>query len=243
LERPWPPSSLSLLSLQCRGSSVQALRSEPLGAVWVHAALSHRGTARLLSSHSRGRGSGCTRWWSFSHSARKATAGLTATCPTQPGTASSCLAASVVTPARPVLPTEDPVLAKARAVVVTLLHCEESRGAVVHRQKERRVPTQGAQAPPCVVPAAAKKRVSKQASEKPLAFEPGPATAVARRAGADDPAGVAAEPTPQKWCPLYERSLHDVTACHHIGYLVKIRRERLTKRAAMGATHSCYECG
>jgi hypothetical protein len=49
------------------------------------------------------------------------------------------------------------------------------------------------------------------------------------------------EPTPRKWCPLYETSLHDVTACLYIEHLVEICSERLAKRAIVGVTHGCYE--
>jgi hypothetical protein len=64
-----------------------------------------------------------------------------------------------------------------------------------------------------------------------------------RRDGAGESVGVAMEPTPQKWFPLHETSLHDVTACRHIGQVVEIRRERLAKHAAEGLPHGCHKCG
>jgi hypothetical protein len=88
-----------------------------------------------------------------------------------------------------------------------------------------------------------KKRAHMNAPEKPLAAELGLAAAAGRKAGVGNPAGAITELTPSKWCPLHETSLHDITAGHHIYHLVEIRKERLAKRAAMGAIHGCYECG
>jgi hypothetical protein len=93
------------------------------------------------------------------------------------------------------------------------------------------------------VPAAEKKRVRKHVLDKPLAADPGPIDVVGRKVKASDPAGVTAEPTPKKWCPLHETSLHDTTACRHINKLVEIHRECLVKHAVVGATHGCDECG
>jgi hypothetical protein len=64
-----------------------------------------------------------------------------------------------------------------------------------------------------------------------------------RRDGVGGSVGIATELTPQKWCPLHETSLHDVTACRHIGHLVEIHRERLAMHAAEGFPHYCHECG
>jgi hypothetical protein len=118
---------------------------------------------------------------------------------------------------QPALTIEIPEPAKAGAVVVTPHHREESCGAAVHCQQERHGPAQKE-------PIATRKRASKCAPEKHLAIEPGPIAAAGRRAGAGGLMGVTTEPTPQKWCPLHETSLHDVTACRHIGHLVEIRR-------------------
>jgi hypothetical protein len=125
-------------------------------------------------------------------------------------------------------------------VVVTLHHREESRGAAMRRQQERHRPAQRVQIPPSMAPAAARKRESKCAPEKPLPLSQDPSS---QRAGAGGPVGVTPEPTPQKWCPLPETSLHDVRACHYIRHLVEIRRECLAKHAAEGVTHDSYECG
>jgi hypothetical protein len=132
-----------------------------------------------------------------------------------------------------------PAPAKAKAVVVTLLRREDSCGDAVHRQQERQAPAWEVRAPPGLVPTVAKKRASRHAPEKPQAAKPGPATAARRKAGAGNPTGATAEPTPQKWCPLHETSLHDATACRHISHLGEIRKERHAKHAAVGATHNC----
>jgi hypothetical protein len=42
---------------------------------------------------------------------------------------------------------------------------------------------------------------------------------------------------------LHETSLHDITACLHIGHLVEIPKEYLAKRATKGMTHGYHECG
>jgi hypothetical protein len=144
---------------------------------------------------------------------------------------------------QPALVTEVPMPAKAGATVVTFLRPEEGRGTAMHRQQGWRAPTPQVLVPLGSTVTAAKKRASKRAPEKPLVVEPGPATVVGRRAGVGHPTGVAAEPSPRKWCPLYETSLHYVTTCRYIGHLVEIRRECLAKRAAVGAAHGCYECG
>jgi hypothetical protein len=64
-----------------------------------------------------------------------------------------------------------------------------------------------------------------------------------RKAGASNPAGSIAQPTPWKWFPLHESSLHVVMACRHIGRLVEICKVLLAKCAAVGVTHGYYECG
>jgi hypothetical protein len=136
-----------------------------------------------------------------------------------------------------------PALVKAGATVITFLRRKECRSATARHQQERQAPAQEALAPPGPVPAATKKRATRHAREKPLAAEPGPAAAVGRKARAGNLAGVTAEPTPRKWYPLHETSLNDATACRHISHLVEIRKECLAKCVAVGATHSCYECG
>jgi hypothetical protein len=125
---------------------------------------------------------------------------------------------------QPALTTQIPKPAKAGAVVVTPRHREESCSAAVHRQQERHGPAQKERAPSGAVPIATRKRASKCAPEKHLAIEPGPIAAAGRRAGAGGLMGVTTDPTPRKWCPLHEMSLHDVMACRHIGHLVEIHR-------------------
>jgi hypothetical protein len=120
-----------------------------------------------------------------------------------------------------------PAPAKAGAAVVTLHRCKESRDATTHRQQERHGHVPKVQIPLGVTPVATRKRASKCVPEKPLAGGPGPIAAAGRRDGAGGSVGITVEPTPQKWCPLQETSLHDVTACRHIGHLVEIHRERL----------------
>jgi hypothetical protein len=138
--------------------------------------------------------------------------------------------------------TEIPVPAMMDAAVVTLPRGRESRCAAAHCQPERQGPT-----PEVILLGAAlviaRKRASKCTPEKPLASRPGLVAAMRKRDGAGGSAGTAAEPTPRKWCPLHETSLHDATSCRHIGHLVDIRRECLAKCAAEGSPHGCHECG
>jgi hypothetical protein len=169
--------------------------------------------------------------------------GLALSCPAQPTTASPPPATPIAVRGRPALATEIPTPAKADAMGVTLHRHEESRGTAVHHQQERHRPAWSVQDPLGMAPAIAKKTVNKSAPEKPLAVELGPVTTTGRSAGAGGLVGVTLEPTPQEWCPLHGISLHDVTTCRYIRHLVEIRRERLTKRAAEGVTHGCYECG
>jgi hypothetical protein len=174
--------------------------------------------------------------------ARRAAAGLALACPAQPTAASPRPATPIVVRGRPALTTEIPAPATAGAAVVTLHHREESRCTAV-RHQQRQGPTQEVQIPSGVTPIATKKRASKCTPEKLLIGGPGPVTVKGRRGGAGGFVGITMEPTPQKWCPLHETSLHYVSACRHIGHLVEIRRERLAKHAAEGVTHSYHECG
>jgi hypothetical protein len=127
-------------------------------------------------------------------------------------------------------------------MVVTLHRREESRDTAVCRQQEQHGPAQEVQIPLGVAPIATKRRASKCAPKKLLVVGPGPVTWAGRRPGAGRSVGVAVEPTPRKWCPLHETSLHDVMACRHIAHLVENHRERLAKRAAEGVTHGFHEC-
>jgi hypothetical protein len=163
--------------------------------------------------------------------AHRAAVGLALSCPAQPTAASPRLTTPVAMRGRPALMTEIPAPAKVGAVGVTLHRHEKNRGTVVRHQQERHRPAEEVQTPSGVAPVAMKKTASKCAPEKPLVVGPGPVATVGRRAGASGYVGVTTKPTPRKWCPLHETSLHDVTACRHIGQLVEIYRERLVKRA------------
>jgi hypothetical protein len=173
----------------------------------------------------------------------RAAAGLSLASPAQPTTTPPRPATPVVARGQPVLMMEIPAPAKAGVAVVTLRPREESRGTTVRRQQHRHGSAQEVQTPSGVAPVATKKRASKCSPDKPLVVGPGPVAAAGSRARGGASIGVTLEPTPRKWCPFHETSLHDVTACRHIGHLVEIRRECLAKRAAKGVTHGCHECG
>jgi hypothetical protein len=115
--------------------------------------------------------------------ARKGAMGLAMAYPAQPFVAPSKLTMPVVTLGQPALVMEFPTLTKAGAAVVTLLHRKESRSAAMHSQQGWRAPAPEALAPLGPALAAAKKRASRLALEKPLAIELGPTTTAEEELG------------------------------------------------------------
>jgi hypothetical protein len=172
----------------------------------------------------------------------RAVAGLALASRAQPTTMSPRSATPVAAWGWTALMTEILAPTMADAAVVTLPHGRESRSSATRHQPERHGPMPEVILPG-TTPVAARKRAIKCAPEKPLAGRLGLVATAGRRDGADGSVGTATEPTPRKWCPLHEMSLHDIAACRHIGHLVEIRRERLAKCATKGSPHGCHECG
>jgi hypothetical protein len=93
------------------------------------------------------------------------------------------------------------------------------------------------------MPSTGIERVGKRAPRQPREIEPAPIAVAEERIGTGTSAGVDATPAPQRWCPLHETSLHDITKCRYLNGVVESRRKCLAECAAAGTTCNCYKCG